>query len=306
MSQFNFQEYQDIVKKAQSGSTNNAPVAKVGFFKLKNDMDEALVRFNVHSTDDLSFATVHQLGAANKYMKVSCLAPLGSSGKTATCPLCALAENDPSIGKAAKRVFVQAMVAYKDPATEGFSAAIPVIWERPAGFAREIAGYLNNYGDLTEHVFKITRNGVAGARDTSYSINYIPIFDKEELIAKDFSAFANFDIAKHSYWVKTAAEIAEFIETGKFPVPTRTTGKSAAQAAASGRDTIIPAAAPQPIVAPVVEQAAPAGIETTVSAPAWVNPVPIGGVAPAPVKQEEPAHAISTDRPARKFGDFKF
>ena len=85
MSNFDYNQYQEVIARAQNGS--NGSSTKIGFFKMKNDKDEALVRFNVSSLEELQFATVHQLGAAQKWMKVSCLNPVGSYQDT--CPLCA-------------------------------------------------------------------------------------------------------------------------------------------------------------------------------------------------------------------------
>lgn len=215
MSNFNYQQYQEVIARAQSGSEGGSS-AKIGFFKMKNDKDEALVRFNISSLEDLQFATVHQLGAAQKWMKVSCLNPVGSYHDT--CPLCAaVAGGAKDIGKATKKVYVQMIVSYKDAATGQFAAAIPVIWERPAGFSREIANLLKDYGDLKTRVFKITRNGAANSMQTTYSISYIPLYDKPESVAEDFSAFTNFNIAKHSYWEKSLGDINVFLNTGSFP-----------------------------------------------------------------------------------------
>lgn len=218
MGTFNFNEYQTVVNRAQANSANKSNAVKVGFFKLKNNGDEALVRFNVGSLDDLQFAAVHQLGAANKWMKVSCLSPIGSRDHS-DCPLCKAAETDNSIGKAAKRVYVQLMVAYKDPTTGSFAqVAAPVIWERPAGFANELSSLLRDYdGDLRKHVFKVTRNGAAGSMQTTYSIAFIPLYDTVNAVTNDFSAFNNFNIAKHSYWEKTKEDIETFLATGSFP-----------------------------------------------------------------------------------------
>ena len=214
MANFSYSDYQNVIAKAQSG--DNGGSTKIGFFKMKNDQDEALVRINVATLNDLQFATVHQLGAAQKWMKVSCLNPVGSYYDT--CPLCAAVSGGAKdIGKAAKKVYVQMLVSYKDATTGQFSAAIPVIWERPAGFSTEIATLLRDYGDLTQRVFKVTRNGAAGNMKTTYSISYIPIFDKPESVSTDFSAFANFNIAKHSFWEKTAGELQVFLNTGSFP-----------------------------------------------------------------------------------------
>jgi hypothetical protein len=218
MANFSYSDYQNVIAKAQSGDNNGS--TKIGFFKMKNDQDEALVRINVATLNDLQFATVHQLGAAQKWMKVSCLNPVGSYYDT--CPLCAAVSGGAKdIGKAAKKVYVQMLVSYKDATTGQFSTAIPVIWERPAGFSTEIATLLRDYGDLTQRVFKVTRNGAAGNMKTTYSISYIPIFDKPESVPTDFSAFANFNIAKHSFWEKSAGEIQVFLNTGSFPEPAR-------------------------------------------------------------------------------------
>lgn len=290
MSNFTYAQYQDTIAKAQAGSTANN--VKVGFFKLKNDKDEALVRINVSAMEDLQFATVHQLGAAQKWMKISCHNPVGSYGDN--CPLCsAVAAGNTSIGKASKKVYIQMLVSYKDPVTNQFSAAVPVIWERPAGFAREIANLLRDYGSLKERVFKVTRNGAAGSMQTTYSIAYIPLFDKPEAVSTDFGAFINFNIAKHSYWEKSIEDINTFLTTGSFPEYVKPAQEG----------TYI---APQ-ATAPV--QTAPAYQAPVTPAPT-AQPVYQAPVTPAatPVAQPttQPAAAPTTDRPARNFGGFSF
>lgn len=282
MSQFNYSDYQNVVNRAQSAPATNA--VKVGFFKLKNDKDEALVRLNVSSLDELQFATVHQLGAAQKWMKISCLNPVGNYADS--CPLCKkVADGDTSIGKAAKKVYVQMLVSYKDATTGQFSEAIPVIWERPAGFSREIANLLRDYGDLKAHVFKVTRNGAAGSMQTTYSIAYIPLYDKPESVSTDFGAFTNFKINKHSYWEKTIEEIEAFLATGSFPEAEKATGTATPAA-------VNEAVASAPATAAPVETPAPAPVTTAPAAtpaPATAEPAPANGA-----------------RPARNFGGFSF
>lgn len=298
MANFSYSDYQNVIAKAQNNTSNNV---KVGFFKMKNDKDEALIRINVGSMEDLQFATVHQLGAAQKWMKVGCLNPVGSYSDN--CPLCsAVAAGNTAIGKASKKVYVQMLVAYKDPMTNQFSAAIPVIWERPAGFAREIANLLRDYGDLRSRVFKVTRNGAAGSMQTTYSISYIPLYDKPEAVSVDFGAFANFNIAKHSYWEKSVEDINTFLSTGSFPEYVKPAQEGA---------YVAPTAPAQPAyTAPV--QAAPvyqAPVNPTpVAQPVYqapVTPAPqVAPVTPAPAAQ--PAATPATDRPARNFGGFSF
>ena len=289
MSQFNYQDYQNVVNRAQQAPSQNNAV-KVGFFKLKADGEDALVRINVSSLDELQFATVHQLSAATKWMKVSCLNEVGSYSDN--CPLCKkVAEGDTSIGKAAKKVYVQMLVAYKDAATGQFSTAVPVIWERPAGFSKEIAGLLRDYGNLKEKVFKVTRNGAAGDMKTTYSISYIPVLDKPEAVSSDFSAFDNFKINKHSYWEKTAEEIETFLATGAFPEVQKESKSDGLTTDANGIKH-----GGAPVFATAAE-------ERATEAALGIQPGTVKATAdtPAPAAEEKPA-----ERPARNFNGFSF
>ena len=285
MANFTYEQYQNVVSKAQSSSANTG--VKPGFFRLKNDQDEALIRINVKSMEDLQFVTVHQLGAAQKWMKVGCLNPVGSYSDS--CPFCSAADGS-SIIKASKKVYVQMLVSYKDATTGQFSAAVPVIWERPAGFATEIANKLRDYGPLTERVFKITRNGAVGSLQTTYAISYIPVYDKPEAVPADFSAFNNFNIAKHSYWEKTADEMNTFLATGSFPEYVKNQAPAEGAYVAPAAPTATPAAYAQPNV-----------ITTT-------TPYVAPATTAAPVVAETPAAqpAVNTDRPQRNFGGFSF
>lgn len=116
------------------------------------------------------------------------------------------------------------LASYKDKATGTWSDPVPVIWERPASYSRDIANKLKDYGDLRQTLLKITRNGVAGDMKTTYSLDYaVPTIFKPEMIPMDFSAFNNFNIAKHSYWEKTAEEVHTYLTTGAFPEVTKST-----------------------------------------------------------------------------------
>lgn len=283
MSQFNYDQYQNVVNRAQSAPSGNA--VKIGFFKLPKEGDEALVRINLASLEDLKFATVHKPAFGKKFeglgtgfTPVSCLNEVGSYSDA--CPFCkAAAEGHEVIGKASKVVYVLMLVSYKDATTGTFSAAVPVVWERPAGFSKELASKLRDYGSLAEHVFKIHRIGTG--KDTKYSLDYIPLYDKPETVPADFSAFNGFNINKHSYWEKSAEDLQAYIDTGVFPA---TEVKTADTSSFSK-----PAVAAQPVAAQHIAEPN-------------VAPAPAAQPAPAPVVEEKPA----TERPARNFSGFSF
>ena len=302
MSTFNFAQYQQIAAQEQSQSSGDG--TKVGYFKLKDDGDVALARINLSSTDEFMFAAVHTLSVGGKWMKVSCLNPLGMNA--AGCPLCSANQANPkgSVGKSTKKMFIPMLVSYRDPnSATGYAPAIPVIWDRPASFSRELANKLMLAGNLKDVLVMITRNGKANDMQTTYSVEIIPathpVF-KPEMIPADFSAFNNFNIAKHSYWEKTAEEINTFLATGQFPDRTQNTNQQTVNTMAN---TATAYAAP----------AVPAYQAPAQSAPAQTVPAYTAQAAPQYTASAAPMAAPATAAPAnaataptRNFSGFSF
>ena len=288
MANFSYADYQNVVAQAQA----NGEGAKVGYFKLKNDGDIAIARINISSTDELMFASVHTINAGGKWIKVNCLNPLGMNG--GSCGLCAAHAANPNgaVSKPAKKVFIPMMVSYRDPnAATGYTAPAPVIWDRPAAFSRELANKLMVAGDLRNTMVLITRNGKAGDMQTTYSMDILPethpVF-KPEMIPVDFSAFNNFNIARHSYWEKTADEIQAYLTTGQFPER----GQAQAQPAANSNAPVA-----NTYVAPVQAYTPPAAPQAAPVAP--INQ-------PAPMPQPVQTQPTANPTPTRNFTGFSF
>ena len=236
MSQ-NYASYQKrAAERAQRAAQNGEgkTFQKVGFLKLKHDGDVALVRINVSKPEDLMLADYHQLDASTKYMKVECTG--------AGCPFCAEAEKQAeankntkepiTVSKAKARVFVPMLVSYRQP-DNTFSAPEPVIMDAPAAgksdFVKPLVDKIIDFGPLGSHVLKLTRRGEK--LDTTYALDYVPTYDNDSIIPNDFSAFTNFRIDKHSYWVKTNDEMNTFLATGQFPANVTATTATAASTA---------------------------------------------------------------------------
>lgn len=293
MSQFSYAQYQQVVAQAQASGDGT----KVGFFKLKDDGDIAIARVNISCNEDMDFASVHTIGSNGRWMKVSCLNPLGSYG--GDCALCAAHAANPrgAISKSAKKLFIQMMVSYRDPASAtGYTPPAPVIWDRPAAFSRELANKLMIAGDLRNTLVLITRNGKAGDMQTTYSMDILPadhpVF-KPDMIPADFSAFNNFNIARHSYWEKSADEINTYLTTGQFPERAGTT---------------VAAAAPAHVVMP---QAANTYAGATYATPAQMPPVVAPASATPAVMPAAPAAPVAAPvanagAPVRNFNGFSF
>jgi hypothetical protein len=140
---------------------------------------------------------------------------------------------------------------------------------------------------------------------TTYSMDLIPathpVF-KSEMVPNDFSAFANFNIAKHSYWEKTVDEIDAYLTTGSFPEVIRT-NTTAAPAVATPVAPAYNAAPVAPVAQPAysapVAPVAPQTVVATPVAPQTVTTPAVTPVAPA----TQPA---TTAAPARSFNGFSF
>lgn len=182
MAKFNYQEFQQV---EQLSNTMN----QVSFFGLKNNRDEAIVRFAFDNLDQLEFVTVHNVSVNGKYRKANCIRE-SLSDPVDNCPLCKAGV------PLQQRVFLK-MIQYNmdDRDQNGRPSYSAKVWERSANFAKTLQTYINEYGNLSDYVFKIVRNGNAGDMKTTYDIMpCMPQLYPTELYAKDFSAFENYSV----------------------------------------------------------------------------------------------------------------
>lgn len=180
----------------------------VGFFSLKNDGEEAIVRIMCDSMADLEIMTVHPItvgASAFPNRQVNCLRD--PREPLEMCPLCAAGE------KVKQKVFIR-MLQY-DPVTR---EAKPVIWDRVASiFAPKIKSFLDNYGPLSHIMCKIIRHGTG--KNTQYDI--VPNINPQEYNEQSYpiipDAFKDFSVLGRMVMDKNAEEIMEFMRVGAFP-----------------------------------------------------------------------------------------
>ena len=206
MAQFNYNDYvSQEANKTQEGAVNTNSVS---YFALKNDGDEAVVRFIYDNPNQFDLLTVHTVQIDGKYKKVSCLrTPMEPLNK---CPLCEKGD------KLQQKFFVKLIEYVRDEKT---NQIIPVakVWERPASYSKVLNGYFSEVYILSDCIFKIKRHGAKGDMNTTYdTIPANPQVYKPEYYVKDFSAFDNY---KLSYIVmeKSYSDLAQFVTTGTFP-----------------------------------------------------------------------------------------
>lgn len=207
MARFNYSSYLEKEEKKGTGDY------KVSYFGLKDDGDEATVRFIYNSTEEFHLVTVHAVEVDGKQRRVSCLRT--GTEPLSKCPLC----------EAGHRVYDKMYVKLIQYTTDsnGQVSAQGKVWERPAYFSKTIENLFREYGTLSDVIFKIKRHGKKGDTKTTYDILYAnPAIYKAEIYTKDFSAFDGFEINKFFYLEKTAEEMRTFVHTGKFPERVKT------------------------------------------------------------------------------------
>ena len=289
MAKVNFNNVDEIESQTQG---NGAPGSDVGFFTLKNDNDEAVVRFMCDSTDDFEILTCHEVQVGGRYRKVNCIRdprePLDN------CPLCK------SGARINNRFFIK-MIQYdkvSDPTT-GVVTVVPkaMMWERSTAYAKTLKSYLDNYGPLSDIICKIIRHGKAGDMQTTYEIvpNLSKAVYKDEIYVKETNLFGDFEAFGTVVMDRTADEMNHFLATGEFPAR-----QSAASNAAPAQTATPVAPAPQAVPQ---QYAAPATYAdgTQVPPQQYAAPVapqqPVAYAQPAPVAQPQYAPAPMTAAP---------
>lgn len=183
---------------------------QVGFFGLKDDGEEAVVRFLVDSMNDIDILTLHDVNVGGKYMKVSCNRESLNDNPN-SCAFCA------SGMKMVQKAYIK-MLAYSKSQT-GEIIMKPCVWERGTNYAVKLREYLNNYGPLSDLICKVVRHGAKGDLKTTYEIipNLSPAVYPSSVYIKDTSAFENYHVMGTLVKEKSNEEINIYLQTGQFP-----------------------------------------------------------------------------------------
>lgn len=204
MSMLTQEQFQEMQKERQERQATRANQGErknsVGFFKLADDGDAALVRFTFDNPNELPIFTTHAVTIDGKFRKVNCIRNFRDP--ISACPLCAA-------NKPYKQSIYVTMVEYTKN-DDGTVTASPKVWERATGFLQQLNSLYNEYGSLSGIVCKITRNGAKGSMQTTYTVMPAnPAIYNEQNYPKDFSAFENFKVLGGPLADKTYDELVD-------------------------------------------------------------------------------------------------
>ena len=199
-------DFETLSKQNTSEPNNNG----VGFFSLKNDGDEAIVRFMYDDTKSFEVLDTHSIQVNGKFRRISCIRT--PNQPLTSCPFCEKGE------KVDYRFFIHLLQYNKNP--DGSVSVEPKVWERSISYANKLKEYLNNYGPLSDVICKIVRHGKAGDMKTDYEI--IPNLSKQvyrdEVFVKKTGCFDNYKALGRVVLDKNVGEIKEYFATGNFPM----------------------------------------------------------------------------------------
>ena len=200
MAQIKFDDIQE-----QNSNNRNG----VGFFSLKNDGDEAVVRIMHDSTDTFDIVSTHAIQMDGRYRRVNCCR--SPYDPVDVCPLCA--SGNPS----QNRIFIHLIHYERDES--GKIVAVPKVWERSMSYAKTIKDLITTYGPLSDVLLIIKRSGAPGSMDTKYSIMYAPpqIYNNTTYPKINGEVFDDYTAIGTAVMNKTPEEIGIFVETGIFP-----------------------------------------------------------------------------------------
>ena len=172
-------------REAAQKTNQNQNRPRVGFFGLRDDGDEAIVRFNYNDVDDFykDLYTVHPVTIDGKFRKVNCINDIKNG--VHTCPLC-------EAGVQLQNKFYIQLIEYTRD-EQGNIVPQARVWERPTSYMQLLGNLVAEYGPLKDSVFKIKRVGERGNMQTTYNIMFCnPSIYNDQLYTKDFSVFEGY------------------------------------------------------------------------------------------------------------------
>ena len=212
MAKLSYEEFEKFNNKSGEQSQRSL----IRFFALKDDGETAIVRFNIHTLADIAVSSVHTVenmeDGKKRYRVVSCIRS-SFNDLVEKCPLCAAGN------KMSFKIFVP-LVAYNQD-ENGNIVADAMIWQQGTRIRQTLKSFIDDYGDLSDMLFKITRHGKKGDVNTTYSILPAnPNVYKSTIYVKDFSEFEkNPNYLDNFVHERTAADMNTYLDTGSFPNP---------------------------------------------------------------------------------------
>lgn len=204
ISREDFQKLQE--ERSNNSSDRSGPF--VGYFKLQEDNQEALVRF-VYSDEEEIYNDIiitHKATVDGKFRRVNCLR--NYTDPIDLCPMCQ--KGIPS----QQRLYIRMIEYVRDE--DNNIKAYAKVWERPTSYVFTLMDKFKEYGNLSDCIFKVRRHGKPGDMKTTYSIDFAnPNIYNSTLYPKDFSAFEDYSIVGNAVLDLNSEELSKIADSTK-------------------------------------------------------------------------------------------
>ena len=197
--------YDEFVASSQSqqtqvNTTTQSHPTWVKYFSLKNDGDEAIVRFMYNDPSELDICDIHTIKGVAFDTKYSCLR--SPKDPLENCPLCKAGV------KTDRRVYLKMLQYFPDG--NGGIRVEPRVWERSPRYVATIKTLMDEYAPICDYVFKVKRSGAAGSTQTTYTILPCnPTVYTTNVYKKEDALFANYHVIGSTVVEKSYDELIE-------------------------------------------------------------------------------------------------
>ena len=202
MARISYDEFVASSQPQQAQVTNNTQSRPtwVRYFSLKNDGDEAIVRFMYDNPSELDICDIHTVKGAAFDTKYSCFR--NPKEPLENCPLCKAGV------KTDRRVYLKILQYFPDG--NGGIRVEPRVWERSPKYVATIKTLMDEYTPICDYVFKVKRSGAAGSTQTTYTILPCnPTIYTANTYKKDDSLFVNYHVIGSTVVEKSYDELIE-------------------------------------------------------------------------------------------------
>ena len=206
MGQIDFNTFKQNLQNQNNRNTNTNEQTRgkyIGYFSLKNDKDQAIVRIMVDSPEQLKIVGIHRVTVGGRLRAVNCMRD--PREPIENCPFCAADK------RLEYRVYIPVIEYTRDD--QGKIRPRAKVWERSALYVDTITNLIDNYGPLSDSIFKIIRNGESGSKNTTYDIMYgNPSVYKPELYPKDETLFEGYEVIGTTVLDPTVEEAVQILQ----------------------------------------------------------------------------------------------
>ena len=260
---------QSYFNPQSSQNSNSGTFNGPKFFALKKDKDYAIVRFMYSTAEEFQIFETHKAVTPKFKFGRTVYCPRDTNEPMSKCPLC-------NAGYKVQQKFYVKMIEYvKNP--DGTVTAEAKIWERPYGFAFELASKAELYGGLNNNLFIVTRHtpNPNNLQDTTYSVDLAPAnMYPDTMYPNKPELFDNYNIVGSALYAPSVEDLNYYLVNGDFPQKINNANAAPATPAPMAPNPAINQMPPQPVN---------------------YNPVPVPNAVPSPVT--DPFTALNNESP---------